>query len=100
LNQKSKSTKQESRGIDPSIAVALKHEMGQGQAPVVVASGAGLLARRIVQLAEEAGVPIQKDDHLAQLLSAVEVNQEIPEELYEAVARILAFIYRIDAKGS
>ncbi|SIN90822.1 flagellar biosynthesis protein [Sulfurivirga caldicuralii] len=74
-------------------AVALKYE-GKG-APRVVAKGQGLIAQQIIELARQAGVPVQHDEALLALLSQIELDQEIPRELYEAVAQLLAFVYRI-----
>ncbi len=82
------------------LAVALKHELGKPDAPRVVASGRGSFAERIIEKATENEVPIHKDDNLAGLLSKVSVPSFIPEELFEAVARVLAFVYRINDKIS
>ena len=82
------------------LAVALKHELGKSDAPRVVASGRGSFAERIIEKATENEVPIHKDDNLASLLSELSVPSFIPEELFEAVARVLAFVYRINDKIS
>jgi flagellar biosynthesis protein len=71
-------------------AVALQY--GESGAPRVTAKGQGALAERILALAIEAGVPIQKDADLTGLLSACELDREIPEELYVAVAELLVFL--------
>jgi len=76
------------------LAVALKHELGKPDAPMVVASGRGSFAERIIERAIENDIPLHKDDHLATLLSKVSVPSYIPTELFEAVARVLAFVYR------
>jgi len=78
-------------------AAALKYERGKG-APRVVAKGEGKLAERIVELAKEAGVPVLEDKGLVEFLMEVEVGEEIPPELYRAVARILAYIYKITGR--
>nr|AGS54269.1 type III secretion protein [uncultured bacterium contig00092] len=65
---------------------------------MVVASGRGSFAERIIEKAKEHEIPIHKDDHLADLLSKVSVPSAIPTELYEAVARVLAFIYRVNGR--
>jgi len=80
------------------LAVALKHELGKQEAPKVVASGRGSFAERIIERAVEHDIPVHKDDHLANMLSKVSVPSTIPEELFEAVARVLAFIYRVNGK--
>ncbi len=82
--------------IHPDLAIALRYEAGQGNAPRVVASGQGLMARRMEQIAQENHIPVHQDEALAQALGKVEVNQTIPDELFEAVARVLAFVWRVD----
>jgi flagellar biosynthesis protein len=72
------------------IAVALEYD-GQG-APRVTAKGSGELAQRIIETAREHGVEIQENALLAQALSAVELDDQIPEELYRAVAQVIAFV--------
>jgi flagellar biosynthesis protein len=62
----------------------------------VVAAGAGLIADRIVNAAREAGVPVREDPALAEALAALDLGQEIPEDLYTAVAEVLAWAYRLD----
>lgn len=76
-------------------AVALHYDKND-RAPRVIASGAGELARRILELAEEHNVPVKQDDSLVELLSQLDLHQEIPEEAYRAVAAILAFLYQAD----
>ena len=75
-------------------AVALRYLQGEDSAPKVVAKGRGYLAQRIEELAKEYDIHIEKDPQLAESLYKLKLNEEIPEELYEAVAKILAFIYR------
>jgi len=77
------------------FAVALKYESGSS-APIVVAKGMDHLAAKIREIASEAGVPIVPDPPLARALHrTVEVGQEIPEDLFEAVATVLAHVYRL-----
>ncbi|MEO3945132.1 EscU/YscU/HrcU family type III secretion system export apparatus switch protein [Gorillibacterium sp. CAU 1737] len=80
-------------------AVALKYSPQEMQAPSVVAKGKGLVAEDILQKAREHGVPIQEDASLVEVLGQLELNQEIPEELYQLVAEILSFVYRMDSKA-
>jgi flagellar biosynthesis protein len=82
------------------LAVALKHEMDKPEAPRVIASGRGSFAERIIERAEANNIPVHKDDHLAQMLSKVSVPSTIPVELFEAVARVLAFVYRVNNRVS
>jgi flagellar biosynthetic protein FlhB len=81
------------------FAVALKYDEGQMHAPRVIAKGQGLMAKRIRELAIEAGVPILERKPLARALyKLVEVGHEIPEEFYSAVAEILAYVYELTGK--
>jgi flagellar biosynthesis protein len=73
-----------------NVAVALKYE--EGGTPVVTASGKGYVAQKIMDAAREHGVPIEDNPLLAQALSQVELDREIPVELYRAVAEVIAFI--------
>ena len=83
------------------LAVALKYDPDTMPAPIVVAKGAGVIAKRIRQLALEHGVPIVERKPLAQaLFRYVEINQQIPGEHFAAVAEILAYVYRLKNKTS
>ena len=78
------------------LAVALKFEASQMHAPTVIAKGSGAIAERIKEIARDHQVPIVEDKPLAQtLFKMVEIGEYIPEELYRAVAEILAYVYRI-----
>ena len=74
-------------------AVALRYKMNEDNAPKVVAKGRGVLAEKIEEIAKEYDIHIEKDPELANSLYRLNLNEEIPEELYEAVAKILAYIY-------
>jgi flagellar biosynthesis protein len=76
-------------------AAALKYGL-KDAAPVVTAKGEGFVARRIVETAQAADVPIVEDAALVSALLSLELGQEIPVELYEAVARILSWIYKLE----
>jgi len=77
------------------LAVALKYERAAMGAPKVVAKGAGFMAERIREIAGKSGVPIVEDKPVAQALFKLELDTEIPEALYRAVARILSYIYKL-----
>ena len=79
-------------------AVALRYKQEEDQAPKVVATGKGYLAERIIELAREHGVYIHEDPDLVALLGQLDVDQEIPGELYRAVAEVLAFVYRVNQR--
>ena len=81
--------------FDPQkLAVALEYERGSREAPRVVAKGRGLIAERIIALAEENDIVIEANPALAKALSGVELNDEIPVELFEAVATVIGFVLR------
>jgi flagellar biosynthesis protein len=79
-------------------AVALKYTNGEDYAPKVIAKGKGELAEKIIEIAMSSGIPIREDKNLVKVLSTLDLYQEIPEELYRAVAAILAFIYSLNKK--
>lgn len=76
-------------------AVALSYDPDDN-APRVIASGKGALAERIIERAQEAEVPVHRDDKLADTLSRLEIGEMIPPELYEVVAEILVFVDAMD----
>jgi flagellar biosynthesis protein len=76
-------------------AVALRYQADQDRAPKVVAKGQGAVAQRIIELARARGIPIRQDKNLVQVLSLLELDQQIPPSVYRAVAEILAFVYRL-----
>lgn len=78
------------------IAIALKYDQEKGEAPKVIAKGTGEVAKKIIEKGEEAGVTSLENKGLAQELFQLEVNQEIPEDLYTAVAEILTYVYKLD----
>lgn len=81
-------------------ASALKYDAGRDAAPRVVGSGAGYLAERIIAVAAANGIPVVHDEALATALTVLPLGSEIPPALYEAVARVLAYIYSVDRKRS
>ncbi|MDX2013806.1 MAG: EscU/YscU/HrcU family type III secretion system export apparatus switch protein [Myxococcaceae bacterium] len=80
---------------DPEMAIAIKYDKEKDGAPRVVAKGMRLKAEKIKELAKAAGVPFMKNTTLAAALYRVDVGQEIPEELYDAVAEVLNFVYAL-----
>lgn len=77
-------------------AIALTYDMEKSDAPKVAAKGKGFIAEEIVRRAKESAIPIQEDPSLVEVLNKLEINEQIPENLYQAVAEIFAFIYRTD----
>lgn len=80
------------------LAVALHYEKGSNEAPRVVAKGKGAVGEKIIETARTHGVPIEENAGLAGALSEVELGDEIPVELYKAVAEVLTFILRLSGK--
>ncbi|MDE5909484.1 MAG: EscU/YscU/HrcU family type III secretion system export apparatus switch protein [Lachnospiraceae bacterium] len=85
--------KEEKQKVKQAIALSYDPE---DNAPRVIASGKGVLAERIIEKAQEAAVPVHRDDKLADTLSRLEIGEMIPPELYEVVAEILVFVDAMD----
>ncbi len=79
-------------------AAALRYDKEKENAPRVIAKGQGNTAENIIKIAELHNLPIRKDEDLIELLSKVELNKEVPEALYKAVAEIFSFIYKMTKK--
>ena len=79
-------------------AVALKYDQKSDNAPRIVAKGRGEIAEKIIAVAKENNVPLYEDKNLTQILEALDLETEIPAELYRAVAEVLAFIYRLNGR--
>lgn len=77
-------------------AAVLKYDAQISSAPVVKAKGMGIMAERIIELAREHNIPIKEDPDLVELLIQLDLDQEIPPELYKVVAEILAFVYSLN----
>ncbi len=80
-------------------AVALHYDPDKKQAPTIAASGRGWLAERIIALAKDNRVPIVEDNALVKVLNNLSLGEEVPRELYEAVAAIYAFILEADQRN-
>ncbi|WP_042144859.1 EscU/YscU/HrcU family type III secretion system export apparatus switch protein [Paucisalibacillus sp. EB02] len=79
-------------------AVALSYDQEKEFTPRVSAKGKGLVADNIINKAKENQIPIIEDKTLIELLSELDINEKIPEDLYQAVAEVFAFIYQTDKK--
>lgn len=79
-------------------AAALKYEINSSDAPIVTAAGMGHIADKIIEKATENKVPIVYNKELTDLLCNVDIGDEIPTELYEAVAHVIAFLTDLDKK--
>lgn len=80
-------------------AVALKYQAGTDRAPSVAAKGAGKTADKIIEKAMQHGIAVEQDASLVEVLSRLELNQEIPPELYRVIAEILSFVYQSDRRA-
>ena len=77
-------------------AIALSYNPLESSGPIVKAKGKGKIAENILATAKEHDIPVYEDPNLIQLLGQLDMNESIPEELYQAVAEVFAFIYRLD----
>ncbi len=80
------------------LAAALKYDRNKDAAPRVTAQGRGILAEKIIELARKNDVPLKSDPALVQILSKLDIDEQIPMEIYKAVAEILAFVYSVNEK--
>lgn len=81
-------------------AVALLYDENRDVAPVIVASGLGYLAEKIVEIANENGVPVYEDNSLATVLTQLDLGTAIPEELYQAIVDIYTYFLKYTPKHS
>jgi len=79
-------------------AVALKYDAEVSNAPKVTAKGEGFTAQNIIKIAKLHDVPIKKDEDLVELLSKLEVDREVPAEMYKAIAEVFSFLYKMTKK--
>ena len=79
-------------------AAAISYNPDEKEVPVLAAFGEGFLAEKIVSIAKESGVPVLPDPSLASMLSKISIGDEISPEMYEAVAKVLAFVGEVDRR--
>lgn len=84
--------------MERKTAVALRYLREEDKAPKVIASGRGEIAQKIIEIAHNHGVPIYEDPEVVEILAQLEVGMEIPPDLYEVIAEILAFVYSLDKR--
>ncbi len=77
---------------------SLSHHLSADRAPLPIAKGSGILAKKIITLARKNGVPVHGDRNLIEILSTIDLYEEIPTALYKAVAEILAYIYKTSGR--
>ncbi|HCS12154.1 MAG TPA: type III secretion protein [Clostridiales bacterium] len=80
-------------------AVALKYNAAKNNAPVVIASGSGCIADKVVEIAEKNGVPVYRDSSLSVMLSQLEIGSEIPEELFSSIVDIYVYFLNFKMPG-
>lgn len=83
----------------PQQAVALKYDMDKDRAPKVVAKGRGYVAENILAAAQKNTIPVYQNKSLVNMLMALDIDREIPPELYRTIAEVMAYVYRIDKKA-
>jgi flagellar biosynthesis protein len=86
----------ETKPLGKSRAIALKYDVDKSKAPKIVATGKGNIAEMILKVAEENKIPFYEDESLTDLLSKLELDDEVPKDLYGLVAEVLAFVYQLD----
>jgi len=79
-------------------AIAMRYDSAKEKAPKVIAKGRGNVANNIIKVAQLHKLPIKKDADLLELLSKVELDREVPENLYKAVAELFSFVYKVTKK--
>lgn len=77
----------------PKLAAAIRYDADKSDAPRLTAKGSGQVAEKIIELARRHDIPVREDRALVQILSKLDIDRQIPPELYRAVAEILAFVY-------
>lgn len=88
MNQKKKKQK----------AVALHYDAEKSSIPRVIAKGTGKIAEKIIDIAAECGVPVHNDPDLVEVLSKLDIDEDIPSDVYVVVAELLAFVYSMNGK--
>lgn len=83
---------------DIKLAAAIKYDANKNAAPNITATGKGSIAEEIIKIAKENDVPLYQDPALAKLLASLELETEIPPDLYSMVAEVLAFVYKLEQK--
>ncbi|MBU1027187.1 MAG: EscU/YscU/HrcU family type III secretion system export apparatus switch protein [Candidatus Margulisbacteria bacterium] len=83
-------------GDAPKTVVALRYDMDRDRAPLILATGRGAVADEILRIADDNQIPLYEDPELAKLLAKLEMDTEIPPELYTLVAEVLFFVYKLD----
>lgn len=86
----------EQKAAQRRSAVAMRYDVDRDKAPMILATGRGPIAEEIIRVAEDNKIPLYEDAELAGLLSKLELDTEVPPELYVLVAEVLFFVYQLD----
>jgi len=81
-------------------AVAVEYDKDRDAAPRIIAKGQGVVADKIIELAKENDIPMHEDPDLIEILSKLDLGQEIPPELYKLIAEVLVYVYRANNKAA
>ncbi|MEN6466360.1 MAG: EscU/YscU/HrcU family type III secretion system export apparatus switch protein [Syntrophaceae bacterium] len=82
----------------PKLAAAIQYDPQKHAAPIVAARGSGAIAEKIISVAKKHNIPVREDAALVQVLSRLDLDTQIPVELYRAVAEVLAFVYSLNER--
>ncbi len=88
--------KEKAAPAERKTAIAMRYDIDRDKAPLIIASGRGPVADEILRIAEDNKIPLYEDPELSKLLSKLELDTEIPPELYTLVAEVLFFVYKLD----
>jgi flagellar biosynthesis protein len=88
--------KEEKQTTGKRTAIAMRYDVEHDKAPLILASGRGAVADEILRIAEDNKIPLYENKELAQLLAKLEIDTEIPAQLYVLVAEVLFFVYKLD----
>jgi len=95
-DKKSPEGEEKKKAPDKRSAIALRYDVEKDKAPLILATGRGPVADEIIRIAEENKIPLYENQELSLLLSKLELDTEIPPELYVLVAEVLFFVYKLD----
>ncbi|MBR1396818.1 MAG: EscU/YscU/HrcU family type III secretion system export apparatus switch protein [Selenomonadaceae bacterium] len=96
-NGRAPNSETEYEQVPDKKAVALKYNSMTDKAPKVIAKGRGHVAEHILAAAQKSTIPVYQNKTLVNMLMALEIDREIPPELYKAIAEVMAYVYRMDA---
>ena len=96
MDEREQTQGRQAENLADKKAVALKYEVQRDNAPRVIAKGRGHVAEHILETAQKNSVPVYRNKTLVNMLMALEIDREIPPELYKAIAEVMAYVYKMD----